>query len=94
MGEAFLLDNHHQVYIKEDICIDQKDGMKMPPATEYPIIIPNGLEWGVTKMRIYAAGADAMHKANVEFLKEHNISKGDSCIVISDDSWLELQGKL
>lgn len=46
------------------------------------------------EFQIYEAGADAMHKADMEFIGEHNISKDKSCIVISNDSWLEFQGKL
>ena len=48
----------------------------------------------VEAITTYEAGADAMHKADIEWLKEHNIAKDKSCIVISDDSWLEFQGKL
>lgn len=35
----------------------------LPPQTEFPIVIPNSLDWDILKAQLFESGADAMLKA-------------------------------
>ena len=50
----------------------------LPPQTEFPIVVPGGLEWDILKGQFYEAGADAMLGAFVEWAES-----------IQDDEWLQ-----